>query len=109
MPKIILTLPHKFPKEEAVEKSKQLLEKLKTEHLNKISDASQEWNGNSGNLKFDIIDPEVVKKIGKQHIRCFVRVKDEKIEIEAEVSYTIFLKKQEVEKFIKEQAEKLLV
>lgn len=52
MSSLNLTIPHELPKEEALNRIKGLLQNLKTEHANMISQVTEEWNGEEGKFAF---------------------------------------------------------
>ena len=52
MASLNLSVPHKLSQKDALKRVKGLLEKMKTEHSDKIKDLHEEWNGNVGKFSF---------------------------------------------------------
>ncbi|MET0393860.1 MAG: polyhydroxyalkanoic acid system family protein [Chitinophagaceae bacterium] len=52
MSSLSLTIPHELPKEEALTRIKGLLQSLRAEHANMISDVKEEWTGDEGKFAF---------------------------------------------------------
>src|SRR3954451_255472 len=55
MPTINLSVPHHLSQDDAIKRIKQLLDKLKTEHADRISDLREDWAGNVGTFSFSAL------------------------------------------------------
>jgi hypothetical protein len=49
-----ISVPHRLPQEDALARVQGLLTKVKTRESNKVSNLSEEWNGNNGSFSFQI-------------------------------------------------------
>jgi len=54
MPKITLLIKHKLSKDEALNRIEKLLEDIKSQFNDQISDLQEKWNGNEGKFSFKI-------------------------------------------------------
>jgi len=52
MPKLKMSVPHRLPQDEALNRIKGLLGQVKQQYADKISDLHEEWSGNAGTFSF---------------------------------------------------------
>ncbi len=52
MPKIVVTETHRLAQEEALARTMRLLDQVKTQYVDKISNLREKWTGNSGEFSF---------------------------------------------------------
>jgi hypothetical protein len=99
MANIEIAVPHELPQEEATERIKGLLARLKDEHAEMIDDVSENWVGNTGGFNFTAkgfkIDGEIV-------------VKPDKVAIKAQVPFFVSLFSSKISDMIKKEAGTLL-
>lgn len=55
MPKLNMVVPHRLSQDEALKRIKTLLEGVKTQFADKISDLHEQWNGNIGTFSFSAV------------------------------------------------------
>ncbi len=70
MPKFNLTVPHRLSQDEALKRTKGLLEQAKRQHGDKIKNLSERWDGNRGTFSCSIVGYSVdgTLTIGKDQI-----------------------------------------
>ncbi len=94
------TIPHKLSQEEAVERVKSLLTKVKEDNAYQIKDLKEVWNGNVGEFSFTV---------QKFDISGTLTVGPASIELQATVPFTVSLFKGAIIKAIDKKAAELLV
>lgn len=99
MAKLSLNIPHELPKEEALKRIKGLLQKLKTEQGDMISDVKEEWNNDKGDFSFTAKGFDLSGGI---------QVTDTGIDIDAKLPFAVSLFSDKIKKVITEQATGLL-
>lgn len=99
MPKFNFTQAHKLGKTEAKNRLSQLVEKLKDDFKNLISDADEKWYGDLAEFTF---------KIYGATVKGSVKVNEDKADLEINYPLTMAPFKTMVEKEIKKKAEELL-
>ncbi|TSC82738.1 MAG: hypothetical protein G01um101420_96 [Parcubacteria group bacterium Gr01-1014_20] len=55
MPKIVVTEKHCLAQEEALARTKKLLDQVKAQYAGKVNDLHEEWRGNSGVFSFTVM------------------------------------------------------
>ena len=99
MAKLSMNIPHELPKEEALKRIKGLLQKLKSEQGDMISDVKEEWNNDKGDFAFTAKGFDLSGGI---------QVTDTGIDIDAKLPFAVSLFSDRIKKIITEQATSLL-
>ncbi|MCW3119810.1 MAG: hypothetical protein JWM28_3892 [Chitinophagaceae bacterium] len=99
MPELNVSIPHQLPQEEALQRVKSLLDKIKSQHDDKISNLRQEWNGNTGLFSFLIMGFEVSGTL---------TVQDSSVELASDIPLPAVLFKGKIKSVIEEEGKKLL-
>lgn len=99
MSSLSISIPHELPKEEALNRIKGLLQNLKTEHANMISNAEEEWNGSEGKFAFTAKGFDLSGSI---------KVMDTSVDIDAKVPFAVSLFSGAIKSMISEKAKALL-
>jgi len=99
MSKLNLDIPHQLPQEEALLRIKNLLGNLKEEQKQIISDAQEEWNGNTGNFSFTAKGFDLAGTI---------QVNPSNVEINADLPFALSFFKGMIGSVITEKAKALL-
>ena len=63
MPRLNLTVPHPLERDAVLEKIRGLLEQVKSEHGDKISNLQEEWDDNVGRFSFSVMGIAVSGKM----------------------------------------------
>jgi hypothetical protein len=99
MPKLNMTVAHHLTQSEALKRIQGLLENVKTQFADKISDVHEEWNENIGTFSFSAMGFSV---------SGILIVKPSEVEIAGDLPFLAALYKGKIESAIREQAETLL-
>ncbi|MGH7767583.1 MAG: polyhydroxyalkanoic acid system family protein [Candidatus Binatia bacterium] len=99
MPKLNMTVAHRLSQAEAVKRIRGLLENVKTEFADKVSDVHEEWNGNTGTFSFSALGFPV---------SGVLTVTPSEVEISGDLPFLAAVYKKKIESTIREQAESLL-
>lgn len=99
MPKISLSVSHRLPQEEALNRIKKLLGEVKQQFADKISNMHESWNGNTGKFSFLAMGFAV---------SGILIVKSSEIELTGNLPFAATLFKGKIESTIRERAEILL-
>ena len=99
MPKLNMTVSHNLTQDEAVERIRNLLNDVKTEFAEKVSDLNEDWNGNTGRFSF--------KAMGFP-VSGTLMVKPGTVEISGNLPFAALLFKSKIETVIKDRAKTLL-
>lgn len=99
MANIILSIPHKLTKDEALKRIKILLNKTKKEHSKEITNLKEDWSNYSGNFNFTLKGFE---------ISGIITVDQSKVEINGTIPFALSFFKEKIKKIITKEAEKLL-
>ena len=59
MPELKVSLPHQLSQEEALQRVKSLMEKIRSQHADKISNLQEDWNGDTGTFRFQVMGFQV--------------------------------------------------
>jgi hypothetical protein len=100
MPKLNMAVSHSLTQDEAVKRIKNLLNDVKTQFADKISDLHEEWDGNIGKFNFLAIGFPVSGTL---------TVKTSQVEISGNLPFAAMLFKGKIDSVIKDRAETLLV
>ena len=100
MSTINIVVPHKLSQEEATERIKGLLVKLKTEQAELIEEVKEKWDGNIGVFKFTAKGFQIEGDI---------QIEPSEVLINAKVPFVVSLFKGKITEVIQREAEKLLV
>ena len=90
---------HVLPKQEAKTRISKLIEELKTEHRDKISDEYENWNGDSADFGFKVSGMKITGKL---------IIRDSDVEINGKLPFLAIPFKSQIENLIREKAEELL-
>ena len=99
MPKLNMTVPHRLPQDEALKRIQGLLNNVRTQFADKISDLHEEWNDNVGRFSFSAMGMPVSGTL---------TVKPSEIELSGDLPALAVLYKSKIESTIRQQAETLL-
>jgi hypothetical protein len=99
MPKLNMAVSHSLTQDEAVERVKTLLNDVKTQFTDKISDLYEEWDGNMGKFRFSVMGFPVSGTL---------TVKTSQVEISGNLPLAAMLYKGKIKSTIKDRAETLL-
>jgi hypothetical protein len=99
MPKISLSIAHALPPAEACARLKNLLNEVKAQNADKISDLHEEWDGHSG--KFRLLAAGF-------RVSGAVIVKESQVDITGDLPFAAILFKGRIESAIRERAKTLL-
>lgn len=99
MSSLSLTIPHELPKEEALTRIKGLLQNLRTEHANMISDVKEEWSGDQGKFAFSAKGFD---------LSGVINVSDTAVDIDAKLPFAVSLFSGTIKSIITEKAKALL-
>ena len=98
MPGLNVSMPHQLSQPEALQRVKSMLEKIKSEHEDKISNLQQEWNGNKGVFSFQVMGFAVSGTLS---------VQDRAVELDSEIPLPAMLFKSKIKSIIEEEGKKL--
>ena len=99
MPKLSMTIPHRLKQDEALRRIKTLLNEVKGQFADKISDLREEWNGNTGKFSFSAMGFSVSGTL---------TVKSSEVELSGNLPFAASFFKSKIEETIRERAETLL-
>jgi hypothetical protein len=99
MTKLNMTVPHHLPEDEALKRIQGLLENMRMQFGDKISDLHEQWNGNIGNFSFSAMGLRV---------SGVLTVKPSEVELSGDLPLLAAVYKGKIESTIRQQAEILL-
>ena len=99
MPKLNLSVPHKLSQQDAMKRIKGLLEKVKTEHGDKISNLREEWTGHVGTFSFSAMGFSVAGTL---------EVTPTDVQFSGDLPFAASLFKNKIETTIRDRATELL-
>ena len=99
MPKLNMTVPHHLSQDEALKRIQGLLNNVRTQFADKISDLHEEWNDNVGTFSFSAMGMPVSGTL---------IVKPSEVELSGDLPFLAALYKSKIESTIRQQAETLL-
>lgn len=94
-----INIPHHLPKEEALSRIKGLLQQVKEEQANIVSNVKESWQGDKGAFSFSAMGFD---------LSGLIDVKDNGIEINADLPFVVSLFKGKIKEVITEKATQLL-
>ena len=97
MPKLNIKVPHQLTQEEALRRTRTLLENVKNQYSEKISDVREEWEGNLCQFSFSAMGFSTSGTL---------TVKPSEIEISGNLPFAAAFFKGKIEATIRERAEK---
>lgn len=98
MPKLNMTVLHRLTQDEAATRIKGLLNEVKAQFADKISDLHEEWDSNTGKYSFSAMGFPVSGTVA---------VKATQVEIAGDLPFAAILFKKKIEDTIKDRAETL--
>jgi hypothetical protein len=99
MASLHIKVDHNLTQEEALKRIKKLLQDVKDQYGDKISDLKENWKGNRGTFSFSAMNYDISGTL---------EVKKDSAELDGEIPWALGLFKGKIEKMIKEKAEDLL-
>ncbi len=100
MPKLNMAVSHSLTQDEAVNRIKNLLNDVKMQFADKVSDLHEEWEGTMGKFNFSVMGFPVSGTL---------TVMTSQVEISGNFPFAVMLFKGKIESTIKDRAETLLV
>lgn len=99
MARMNLVIPHTFPQAEALGRIRSLLQQLKAQHGDRISNLQEEWHGNCCTFRFSVMGFAVSGTL---------RVGSSQVEINGDLPWAASLFRGKIEATIRERAATLL-
>jgi Putative polyhydroxyalkanoic acid system protein (PHA_gran_rgn) len=99
MSKLSMNIPHNLSKEEALTRIKGMLNNLKSQQADMISNVKEEWNNDEGTFAFTAKGFDLSGKI---------QVNDSSIDIDAQVPFAVSLFSGKIKSLISDQAKTVL-
>ena len=99
MPELNVSIPHQLTRQEALQRVKSVLGKVKSQHEDRISNLQQEWTDHSGKFSFSIMGFAV---------SGILTVNETSVELNSEIPLAAVLFKGKIKSFIEQEGEKLL-
>jgi hypothetical protein len=99
MPSIKINIQHQLPQQEALIRVRGLLDKLKQEQQDKISNVKQEWKDGKGNFRFTTRGFD---------LSGVINVNPSSVQIDAKVPFAVSLFKIKIKEAIEKKARELL-
>lgn len=99
MPKLNMSVPHRLPQDEALNRIKRLLGQVKQQYADKISDLREDWEDNIGTFSFSAMGFSVLGTLN---------VTPSAVELTGNLPFAAGLFKGKIEQTIRERAAELL-
>jgi predicted NBD/HSP70 family sugar kinase len=99
MPKLNMTIPHNLTQDEALKRIKTLLNTVKTQFADTISNLHEEWDGNTGKFSFSAV---------KLAVSGTLTVNPSQVELAGNIPLAAVVFKGKIESTIKDQGKTLL-
>jgi hypothetical protein len=99
MPELNVSIPHQLTRQEALQRVKSVLEKVKSQHEDRISNLKQAWTDNSGKFSFSIMGFAV---------SGILTVYETSVELNSDIPLAAVLFKGKIKSLIEQEGEKLL-
>ena len=99
MPKFVTSVPHGLSQEEATERVKRFLERIREKYGEQVSDLQEEWGENRGSFSF---------KTYGFNVKGNLLVEQEQVKVEGDLPFAAMMFKGRIESTIKENLERLL-
>jgi hypothetical protein len=94
-----IDIPHQLPKQEAVERIKKLLGRLKTEQKDQIKNVKEEWHGDKGSFEFTSMGFD---------ISGLISVNENNVNVNGNLPFALSLFKGKISNVITQKAKELL-
>ncbi|MFA5393346.1 MAG: polyhydroxyalkanoic acid system family protein [Candidatus Ratteibacteria bacterium] len=98
MSTIDITVAHCFSQDEALRRTRGLLERIQKQFAGAINDLQQEWNGNTGTFGFSVMGLSISGKL---------YVEPSEVKLTADLPFAAVFFKDKIESVIREQLENL--
>lgn len=99
MASLEMNIPHQLPKDEALKRVQGLLQQIKSQHSDKISNLHEEWSGNIGKFNFSALG------FGVSGV---LTVNESNVELAGDLPMAAMFFKGKIKSVIEEEAGKLL-
>ena len=99
MPSIEMSVPHQLSQPEAVQRIQSLLQNIKTQHSDKISNLKEEWNGNTGSFGFTAMG---------FNVSGLLTINESSVDLNGNLPFAATFFQGKIKSIIREQAEKVL-
>ena len=99
MPSLKMSVPHKLERQDAEERLKGLLEKIKERYQDSISNLHEEWGEHSGKFSFTAYG---------FNVKCAAEVEPEEVKINGELPFAAMMFKGKIEKEIRDTLTRIL-
>ena len=99
MPHLNIAVPHSLPQGEAVQRIKHLLDEVRTQFADRITNLHENWDGNMGTFSFSAMGV---------HVSGTLTVMASQVEIAGKLPLAAMLFKRKIESTIRHRAEALL-
>ena len=99
MSSINLNIPHSLSQEEALNRIKGMLTKVKQEHSDRIAGVQEDWTGNTGNFQFTIQGFD---------LSGMIQVNPSNVEITGKLPFALSFFKGKIAQLISEKATEIL-
>ncbi|OJY92173.1 MAG: hypothetical protein BGP13_08390 [Sphingobacteriales bacterium 40-81] len=99
MASLNINIPHSLPKEEALSRIKGLLQQVKGEQANVVSNVQENWEGDKGTFSFSAMGFD---------LSGLIDVKENGVDINADLPFAVSLFKGKIKELITEKATQLL-
>lgn len=99
MSSLNINIPHNLTKEEALSRIKGLLQQVRDEQANIVSNVQENWEGDKGQFSFSAMGFD---------LSGLIDVKDDGVDINADLPFAVSLFKGKIKEVITEKATQLL-
>jgi hypothetical protein len=99
MPKMNVSVPHSLPQEEAANRLKGFLEKIRAKYQDQVSDLQEQWGDQTGSFSF--------KTMGFA-VKGNVSVEPDKVQVDGDLPFAAMMFKGKIEETIRENLQRLL-
>lgn len=99
MPNLEINIPHELGEDEALKRIQSLLQKVQSRYGDQVKDLQQEWNGNTGEFSFSIMNMPVSGKL---------TVNNTGVDLDGKIPLAASLFKGKIKSVILEEANKVL-
>ena len=99
MASLDISIPHQLSQEEALSRIKGLIDKLKQEQKDKVTNVKEDWRGNAGSFQFTAQGFDFSGEIN---------VRNGSVDIDAKIPLAVSLFKGKIKELIEQKAKELL-
>jgi hypothetical protein len=99
MPKLAMSVPHSLDQQEATNRLKGFLERVRSKYQDQVSDLHEDWGENSGTFSF---------KTYGFNVKGSVAVEPSEVKVEGDLPFAAMMFKGKVEQTIRENLTRLL-